>query len=34
MGLDGITAAEMAGVGIEGDHKWCELLKKSLQGKA
>ena len=31
MGLDGITPAEAAGVGIEGENKWMELLKRSTK---
>jgi len=30
MGLNGITPAEMAGVGIDGDNKWIELLRLSI----
>jgi hypothetical protein len=30
MGLNGITPAEMAGIGIVGENKWTELLKKSI----
>ena len=32
MGLDGVTPAEMAGVGIEGDNKWEGLLRRSVRG--
>jgi len=31
MGLDGATPAEAAGVGINGENKWGELLKKSTK---
>jgi hypothetical protein len=31
MGLDGTTPAGSAGIGIDGENKWKELLKKSLQ---
>lgn len=33
MGLDGITPAEMAGVGIEGDNKWTKLIMESVRHK-
>lgn len=33
MGLDGITPAEMAGVGIEGDNRWMGLIAKSTKRK-
>jgi len=29
MGLDGATPAEASGVGIKGENKWMELLKRS-----
>jgi hypothetical protein len=31
MGLDGKTPAEAAGVGIEGENKWRELIDKSTK---
>jgi hypothetical protein len=33
MGLDGITPAEMAGVGIEGNNRWMGLIDKSTKRK-
>jgi hypothetical protein len=30
MGLDGSTPAEAAGVGVEGENKWEELLKRGI----
>ena len=31
MGIDGATPAEAAGVGIAGENKWIELLKRSIK---
>ena len=30
MTLEGQTPAQVAGVGVEGENKWLELLKKSV----
>ncbi len=30
-GLEGKTSAEMAGIGIEGENKWMELLRRSIE---